>query len=95
MMQRQHIRPLSDHLVPSVDAAVQLYHDDGGNLSPPSSFGLDPLDDNQDLLHERLAMFQVSFPGYDPLFHSLVNGNHTPFRQAVMLFASITTQLSQ
>lgn len=43
MLRRTGITPIPPDHVLSVDAAVRMYHSQGGSLSPPSAFGEDPL----------------------------------------------------
>ena len=93
MCQCMGITALPPTLVPIVDAAVDMYQAQG-TLSPPSTFGQDPLAGHQDLLDQRLASFKASFPAYEPLFHGLVNGDASSFSRAVLLFISLTTHLS-
>lgn len=82
--------------VPDVSTAVEMYTDQGGTLTDPTTFGIDPLRDNSSLIEERQDRWssECGMPVED-IFSNLVSGNSVPLENAITSFITITEQLSQ
>ena len=87
-------RKIPQSLLPSTDQAVQLYRGNGGRLTDPAPFGSDPLASNHDRQHIRDQAFRERFPSFDFVFHRLVNGDSSLFRQALLFYIDITKRLA-
>lgn len=59
----------------------------------PEVFGVDLLTGNQELQELCDDNFKAIYPSFDGFFHSLVNGNHYPFQQELLIFIDQTTAL--
>ena len=86
---------LPQSMFPSLEQAVQMYRDNVGVLTDPTSFGLDPLADNSEKKQIRERAFNSSYPSYDSIFHHLVNGITTPFKNALLFYIDVTKRLSR
>ena len=86
---------LSLSMLPSVEQAVQMYRDNVGTLTDPTSFGIDPLADNSEKKKIRERAFNSSYPCYDTIFHDLVNGITAPFKNALLFYIDVTKRLSR
>ena len=88
------VLPLSNpDILPSVAEAVSAYYENEGHLSLPSTFGIDLLANHDTLQQERMARFHDHIPDFEVVFHSLVNGNPTLFRQGLQYFTDLTISL--
>ena len=82
-------------MLPPVEQAVQLYRDNVGTLTDPTSFGIDPLAENSEKKQIRERAFTSSYPCYDRIFHDLVNGITAPFRNALLFYIDVTKRLGR
>ena len=75
--------------MPTADEAVLLYEQDGGTLTPFGDFGVDPLGelDDEGKRQERVRIFAQRFSSLEPLFHRLVNGDSSLFKEATCPYA--------
>ena len=85
--------PINEDLIPSTEAAVQRYESFGGNLTLSSTFGIDPLHDEHTIL-EREAYYTANAPDFPTIFHHLVNGHDTHFRNGLKCFIVTTKRLT-
>ena len=83
----------SPEILPKVEQAVSAYRSEGGCIGFPEVFGIDLLAGRQELQKLRLNNFSTMYPNFEVFFHSLVNGNHTPFQQGLLFFIDLTTSL--
>lgn len=95
MERRYGARRVDPAVVPSTEEAVQAYEQLGGHLTYFPAFGRDPLADSPLLSRRRLQNFQACFPSFETLFYNLVNGDSTPFENALLLFLQLTRDLAQ
>ena len=81
-------------MVPSLDSAVQAYVALGGHLSPPSTFGRDPLLNSPYLSVQRSHILDSRLPSPEELFGYTVNGYYEPFAASLAYFINVTNQLA-
>ena len=86
---------LDPHLIPTPEEAMRQYEAAGGCITHFSSFGVDPIANDDLLIQERSNQFQRRYPTVEPLFHQLVNGDDRPFCDAIHFFIHITQMLQQ
>ena len=80
-------------LLPDPQQAVQMYRDSGGSLTDPAPYGSDPLAENDHKRQIREQSFGERF-SLETVFHKLVNGDYSPFREAVLFYIDVTRRLS-
>lgn len=80
-------------LLPDPQQAVQMYRDSGGSLTDPAPYGNDPLAENDHKRKIREQSFGERF-SLETVFHKLVNGDYSPFREAVLFYIDVTRRLS-
>ena len=85
--QAVHIDP---HQLPSPDLAVQMFEANGGNLRIFSPFGHDPLKDHMRLAAEREERFHEQYPGFQPFFSTVVNGDDSLFKSGLLYFIQLS-----
>ena len=86
--------PITASYLPTAAQALQMYEQRGGSLTQWAKFGNDPLEGKVDLTSQRLHQFHQQFPSFVSIFHSVVNNNQTPFRNAITSFCDITSQIA-
>ncbi len=94
MMTDYRAAAIQPHLLPSTSQATQLFETNGGNLTYSSSFGNDPLANSAEKLQIRDCAFIEKYPSFEHIFHNLVNGNDSVFRNAIIFFVDVTSRLS-
>ena len=72
---------------------MEHYRNDGGHITEPTQFGVDPVLDNEKI-EIRDRAFADRYPSFDPIFHAIVNGNVRPFREGLLFYCDITFRLS-
>lgn len=87
-------KTISQSLLPTTEAAVQMYEEQGGVLTYWPEFGEDPLT-IEALQQERQDYFEKFFPNYDIIFQRLAIGESLLFQNAVKLFRDLTFQLAE
>ncbi len=80
-------------LLPSVHEAVQLYREAGGGITNEHTFGIDPLSGNLEMQKIRQDSVLQHYD-FNPMFHQLVNGNDSLFKEALLYFVDVTYRLS-
>ena len=81
--------------IPTVEAAAADYRQQGGHLSDPRSFGMDPLSGNDALVQQREDVFeQRVHNSFTSKFADLIAGNRRPLEQALVQYVLITDELS-
>ena len=86
-------RQIPATLLPDPQQAVQMYRDSGGSLTDPASYGDDPLAENDNKKQIRERCFGERF-SLETVFHKLVNGDSSPFREAILFYIDVTRRLS-
>lgn len=94
MSKDNRVQQIPASVIPSVEQAVQMYRDNVGTLTDPAPFGIDPLEDNFEKKCIREAAFSSKYSSYETIFHNLVNGEATPFKNALLYYTDITKRLS-
>lgn len=80
-------------LLPETSIAVQMYQSNGGSLSPPGIFGVDPLAYNSRKLEIRQKAFMSAF-SLENIFSEAANGYEQSFKAAFKFFVDVTSRLS-
>ena len=80
--------------LPSVDDAFHQYTSLGGTLTEPHPSGQDPLEGNAHLQQIRHDVFVEKYTTFDPIFHAVVNGNDSLFREGLKFLIETTQRLS-
>lgn len=93
MLSSNHAVQVDPHLVHDASSAVQLFESYGGHLTQFSPFGEDPLANNTNFIHRRETTFMSRYPTFDQFFHSVVNSDHSLFRQGLLFLISLSKQL--
>ena len=93
-MTYSRVAPIDPTLIPTASCAVASFRACGGHLTTFSAFGEDPLDGHDELMRRREEAFFVKFPSFDPIFHAVANGDGSLFKEAILLFVSITSRLA-
>ena len=79
-----HTARIDPYLIPLPEEAVRQYQQAGGHITHFSGFGEDPLINNAILSHQREAKFHQRYPNFESLFHELVNGDDSVFREGLL-----------
>lgn len=87
-------RQISPGRIPRPEQASQAYRNRVGILTDPAPFGSDPLEQDSVRKGLRMQVFHDRFPSFDAIFHELVNGNSSSFRDALLFFIDITRRMS-
>lgn len=94
--QQFNISSIHPFEIPDVPAAVAMYTAQGGTLTEPTSFGIDPLNGDAALLQERQDRWSVACGmSVDDIFSNLVSGDSVPLENAIINFITITEQFHQ
>lgn len=81
----------TQNLLPSKEQAVALYESEGGNITLPELFGVDPIYENPRLKKLRFDSFVAAYPNFSAIFHGIVNGESNLFKEGLQHFVSLTT----
>lgn len=94
-MQRDNrASPIPLSILPTPNQAVQAYRSNQGNLTDPEPFGSDPLSADDQKKQIRYDAFVQKYPDIPSIFHQVVNGNTSLFREALLSFVDITYRLT-
>ena len=74
--------------------ALERYRQAGGRITDPTYFGTDPLMADNSKLEMREQAFRARFPSFEPVFHTLVNGNGSMFQEGLLFLCDVTYRLS-
>ena len=77
-----HVNPA---VLPLVGDAFQHYTSLGGTLTEPHPFGQDPLEGKTHLQQIRHDVFTEKYNSFNPIFHAIVNGYDSLFREGLKL----------
>lgn len=95
MQEHNQVMPIDDQLLPTPEDAVALMESLGSSLTLFSPFGSDSLAEREDLINLREATFFGRYPDFGPFFYSVVNGDYSLFREALLYLLDINRQLEQ
>ena len=86
--------PLSKNNVPDEIEAKSIYERVySGSITEESSFGIDPLQNNEGLLNEWETEFQQNYQ-VDQMYNEIVNNRPVRLKAAMMYYTDITSQLN-
>ena len=80
------VKHVTQSLLWSPTQAANLYRQSGGNITDPAGFGIDPLLSDQHKSLIRSQAFKDKVPSFEPVFHTLVNGDNRLFREGTHVF---------
>ncbi len=81
--------------IPTVDEAVSAYREQGGTLTDPHDFGVDPLAGNQALSQEREQAWQIKCEmSVEDVYTQLMCENPQPLQNAILFYIEITNTLA-
>lgn len=86
-------KKVAPSLLPQTSIAVQMYTNNGGSLSEPTIFGVDPLASDYRKQSLRLQSFSSSY-SFEKIFYEVSNGSGITFTKALKYFIDITYRLS-
>ena len=88
------VHSVNSAMIPSVEDAVQMYTDAGGNIMCDSSFGIDPLASSDAVISQCETEFIQDNPSFDEIYSNTINGDGSLMVSAVFSFINITRNLS-
>ena len=94
MGRNNRARQISPGLLPDPDLAVEMYRNHGGTLTDPAPYGNDPLPADSDKQRICADAFDKRYPSMNTIFHHLVNGNSSLFKEALLFYIDVTRRLS-
>ena len=80
---------------PSVDDAVNLHESNRRQLTRESTLGLDPLQDYPHLQRLRERDFRSAYPSMELLFSDIMYNQGASFKDAILLFISLSLHFSE
>ena len=87
------LTPRSENIISDEIEAKSIYERVySGSITDESNFGIDPLQNNEGLLNEREIEFQQNYQ-VDQLYNGIVNNRPGSFKEAIMYYIDITSQL--
>ena len=92
MQENNRVAQVDPSRLPSAMAAVEMYEAHDRRLTLFSPYGHDPLADDATAMAQREEKFHERFPDFAPFFYSIVNGNHSMFREGLLHFIQISKQ---
>ena len=92
MLQDNRTKIVNPSTFPAPTVAATNYWNNGGRLTDPEPFGIDPIsEENAEI---RRKAFEEKFPSTDVVFNELVNGRPQMFQEALLLYINITKRLN-
>ena len=86
MRRTSRIQEIRENLVPTEEDAAEIYNMRfSTQLTARSSFGVDPLENNEVLFQERDRKFNENF-NIEYIFAQTVNKNYEPLRNAILYY---------
>ena len=77
--------PIHPSEIPDVTSAVDRYRLQGGRLTDPSIFGVDPLSDDA-VLRNREERWSSECDSPEDIFSATISGNSTPLENAIQTY---------
>ena len=93
MAKNNRAMKINCQVLPRTPEAVEMYTREGGSLSEPATFGVDPLVSDARKQALRLQSFTSSY-SFESLFYEVSNNNGEPFVKAFKHLVNITSRLS-
>ena len=94
MLTDNRTKPITSSSLPTPTQATQMYEANGGHLTEESPFREDPIVNDLIKCRIRDGAFLQKYPSFEPMFHNLVNGNNSLFKDGLNFFIDITFRLS-
>ena len=79
-------KKIDTQLLPTTSRAVQIYEQNGGRINEMTEFGHNPIANNATKCAMRMQAFTEKYSSFDHIFSNLVNGNSTPFKNALKFY---------
>lgn len=93
MKKNNHAVKIPPRIIPDMTQAIDMYRSNGGSLSEPTIFGIDPL--HQDPIKENIRKDAViNAFSFSNIFGEVTNGNGTTFKRALDFFIDVTYRLN-
>lgn len=92
-LQDDRTKKINSTLVPTPAQAVATYESNGGNITSPRPYGIDPLAEDHEKRQTRDQAFTQKF-AFENIFDSVVNGNGEPFQAAFLFYSDVSYRLS-
>ena len=93
-MKEQNCAAKIDHsLVMTTPEAYRAYTACGGKLTTESVYGEDPLSHRPELVAQRESQFKIRYPSFEPILHTLVNGDNHLFQEGLQYYIQLTFTL--
>lgn len=86
-------RKIYPQLLPSTTTAIQQYSLNGGTISDPCCFGIDPLQSSNAKTIIRREAFDSRY-SFTSIFSDISNGCGSSFRSALMFLIDVTFRLA-
>lgn len=86
---------IPSHIIPAVDIATTDYEREQGSLTHSSNFGVDPLEDRQDLIKRRDDLFHAKGFVYEDIFTNTVSGDGHYLINAILTYIDLSNRLSK
>lgn len=83
----------SEAVVPSKEQTVVLYENEGGKITQPEMFGVDPFHGNLQLQQQRFNAFTAAY-NFNTIFHTLVNGDSHLFKESLQYFIALSSNVN-
>ena len=85
----------SEGVVPTKEQAVVMYENEGGKITEPEMFGVDPLHGNLQLQQERFNAFTAVYNSFNTIFHTLVNGDSGLFKESLQYSITLSSNMNK
>lgn len=93
MLLNRQVLSIPHQCIPSPVDAVRMYRNAGGRIREEHCFGVYPLSDLPDRYALRQTAFLEQFQ-FTTLFHEIVHGDGSNFKDGILFFVDITYRLS-
>ena len=94
MLQDNRVKKVDIANLPDPVSASDAYRADGGHITDPTPYGVDPVAHDTTKLEIRKKAFFDKCSSFDFLFNQLVNGFPQSFKEALLFYINITNRLS-
>ena len=93
MDSNNQVAPVNPNYIPNPNQALQEFRSHGGHITTFNRFGCDPLGERPDLMRQREETFFQQYPEFDPIFHTIVNGDYSLFRSGILCIIDVSKHL--
>ena len=94
---RNGLTPNSPHEVPTLSDAASAYRLQGGRITEPREFGIDPLYEYTDLLQQREQIWlqRCAITSIEDIYGEVMSGNIIKLQDAILSFINLTMELDE